>query len=313
MGSHDRKDVQTSEGWSEREEIEKTKTASHIFGNMQIGRFRADGQSRIGVFEDETVRDVTTAFDSFRDALARPEAATSVNGEVFDVDEITYLPPTTAQNTVFCAALNYEAHAEESGDAIPERPLVFMKLPRTLVGHRESISYHTRVTQEIDYEAELAAVIGERARHISADEALEYVAGYTILNDTSARDLQLELQVGEDNMLDWFSGKTMQRTTPVGPAVVIDEIDDPQDLSIESRVNGEMMQDDNTGMMIRTVADLVAFVSSRVVLEPGDIIATGTPEGVGAFRDIQLHPDDTVEVEIEGIGTLVNTVEEVDE
>ena len=280
---------------------------------MRIGRFRVNGQARIGLFDDDIVKDVTPAFDSFREALSRPGDAADVEaGDSFDVSEITYLPPTTRQNTVFCAALNYEAHAEESDIAVPERPLMFMKLPRTLVGHREPISYHTRVTKEIDYEAELAAVIGTPARHVSSDEALEYVAGYTILNDTSARDLQLTLEVGEDNMLDWFSGKTMQRTTPVGPYVVVDELDDPQDLDIESRVNGETMQDDHTGMMIRTVADLVSFVSSRVRLEPGDIVATGTPEGVGAFQDIQLHPDDTVEVEIEGIGTLVNTVEDAD-
>jgi 2-keto-4-pentenoate hydratase/2-oxohepta-3-ene-1,7-dioic acid hydratase in catechol pathway len=188
-----------------------------------------------------------------------------------------------------------------------------MKLARTLVGHREPIAYHTRVTKEIDYEAELAAVIGSQARYVSPEEALEYIAGYTILNDTSARDLQLSLQVGDDNMLDWFSGKTMQHTTPIGPSVVVDEIDDPQDLHIASRVDGETMQDDNTGMMIRTVADLVSFVSSRVRLEPGDVIATGTPEGVGTFQDIKLEPDETVEVEVEGIGTLTNTVERVDE
>jgi len=280
---------------------------------MRIGRFRTDGTERIGRFEDDDVVDVTAEFDSFRDAVSRPGDAAGVDGETFDVGEVTHLPPTTEHNTVFCAALNYEAHAEESDIAVPERPLVFMKLPRTLVGHRESISYHTRVTQEIDYEAELAAVIGTPARHVSAEEALEYVAGYTILNDTSARDLQLSLQVGDDEMLDWFSGKTMQRTTPVGPDVVVDEIDDPDDLDIASRVNGELMQDDNTGMMIRSVADLVSFVSSRVRLEPGDVIATGTPEGVGAFQDVQLYPDDTVEIEIEGIGTLVNTVEEAEE
>lgn len=280
---------------------------------MRIGRFQADGQSRIGVFKDGTVRDVTDAFDSFPDALSRPRDAEDIDGEIFDIEEINHLPPTTSRNTVFCAALNYEAHAEESDIAVPERPLIFTKLPRSLVGHHETISYHTRVTQEIDYEAELAAIIGEPARHVAADEALEYVAGYTILNDTSARDLQLSLQVGDDEMLDWFSGKTMQRTTPVGPHIVVDEIDDPQDLAIASRVNGETLQDDNTGMMIRSVADLVSFASSRVRLEPGDVIATGTPEGVGTFQDIQLHPDDTVEVEIEGIGTLVNTVEASDE
>jgi 2-keto-4-pentenoate hydratase/2-oxohepta-3-ene-1,7-dioic acid hydratase in catechol pathway len=280
---------------------------------MRIGRFRADDQDRIGVFEDDTVRDVTDEFDSFRDALSRPGDAEGVEGDSHDVEEITHLPPTTDTNTVFCAALNYEAHAEESDIEVPEWPLIFMKLPRTLVGHGEAINYHTRVTDEIDYEAELAAVIGEPARHVDAEEALDYVAGYTILNDTSARDLQLNLHVGEDTMLDWFSGKAQQRTTPVGPYVVVDEIDDPQDLHIGSRVNGETMQDDNTGMMIRSVADLVSFVSSRVRLEPGDVVATGTPEGVGTFQDIQLYPDDTVEIEVEGIGTLVNTVEEADD
>jgi len=165
------------------------------------------------------------------------------------------------------------------------------------------------VTEEIDYEAELAAVIGTPARHVSPEEALNYVAGYTVLSDTSARDLQLSLQVGDDEMLDWFSGKTMQRTTPV----VVDEIEDPQDLDIASRVDGETMQSDNTGMMIRSVADLVSFVSSRVRLEPGDIVATGTPEGVSAFQDIKLEPGETVEVEIEDVGTLVNTVEEADD
>ncbi len=280
---------------------------------MQIGRFHANGAARIGVFDDKTVVDVTDEFSSFADALSRPRDALDIEGNAYPRSEIAYLPPTTATNTVYCAALNYEAHVEESGSAVPEWPLVFMKLPQTLVGHREPISYHTAVTEEIDYEAELAAVIGEPARHVSTDEALEYVAGYTILNDTSARDRQLGLTVGDDQMLDWFSGKAMQETTPVGPYVVTNEIDDPQALSISSRVNGEVMQDDNTGMMIRTVAELVSFVSSRVRLEPGDIIATGTPEGVGAFQDIQLYPDDRVEVEIESIGTLVNTVEEADE
>jgi len=280
---------------------------------MRIGRFQADGESRIGRFEDDVVRDVSGEFDGFRDALTRPHDAEDADGETFDRDEVTHLPPTTRENTVFCAALNYEAHAEESDIEVPEWPLIFTKLPRTLVGHREPISYHTRVTEEIDYEAELAAVIGEPARHVEPDEALDYVAGYTLLNDTSARDLQLGLQVGDDDLIDWFSGKAMQRTTPVGPYVAVDEVEDPQDLHIASRVDGETMQDDDTGMMIRSVADLVAFVSSRVRLEPGDVVATGTPEGVGAFQDIRLHPGETVEVEVEGIGTLVNTVAEVDE
>jgi 2-keto-4-pentenoate hydratase/2-oxohepta-3-ene-1,7-dioic acid hydratase in catechol pathway len=293
--------------------IEKIIISCDGFLVMRLGRFRADGRNRIGVFENDTVLDVSSAFDSFREAMAQPERAGNADGERYRTDEITYLPPTTPQNTIFCAALNYQAHAEESGTTVPERPLVFLKLSQTLVGHNELISYHTRVTNEIDYEAELAAVIGTPARHVSPDEALEYVAGYTILNDTSARDLQMSLQIGDDSLFDWFSGKAMQETTPTGPYVVIDEIEDPQDLDIVSRVNGTTMQDDTTGNTIRTVADLVSFVSTRLELQPGDIIATGTPEGVGAFQDIQLHHDDTVEIEVEGIGTLQNTVSETRE
>ena len=275
---------------------------------MRLGRFRAAGTDRIGVFDDGGVRDVTAAFDGFDDALSRPQAAHDVDGERFDPGSIEYLPPTTAHNTIFCAALNYEAHADESDIDVPDRPLVFTKLPQSLVGHRQPIAWHTRVTDAIDYEAELAAVIGSPARHVDPSDALDHVAGYTILNDTTARDLQFGLRVGDDDLLDWFSGKAMRDTTPVGPYVVVDEIDEPQDLAIASRVDGETMQDDHTGMMVRTVADLVAFVSSRVRLEPGDVVATGTPEGVGAFQDITLADGQTVTVEIEGIGTLRNDV-----
>lgn len=280
---------------------------------MRLGRFRTAGERRIGIFEDGEVRDITSGVEGFDDALSRPDTLADIDGPAFDVDDISYLPPTTGRNTVFCAGLNYAAHAEESNIDVPEWPLIFMKPPRALVGHESSISYHTTVTEAIDYEAELAAVIGTPGRHLSAEDALDYVAGYTIFNDTTARDLQFGLRVGDDEMLDWFSGKAMQATTPMGPHVVIDEINDPQDLSIASRVDGKTMQDDTTGMMVRSVAELVAFVSSRVQLEPGDIIATGTPEGVGAFQDITLHAGETVEVDIEGIGTLRNRVESVSE
>jgi 2-keto-4-pentenoate hydratase/2-oxohepta-3-ene-1,7-dioic acid hydratase in catechol pathway len=280
---------------------------------MRIGRFQAAGENRIGIFEGDVVRDVTGGVEGFGDALARPAAVADIDGQTFAVDDVSYLPPTTDRNTVFCAGLNYEAHAAESDIDVPEWPLIFMKPPRALVGHEAPISYHTGVTEALDYEAELAAVIGTPGRHLSAGEALDHVAGYTIFNDTTARDLQFGLRVGDDELLDWFSGKSMQATTPMGPYVVVDEIDDPQDLAIASRVDGETMQDDSTAMMVRSVADLVAFVSSRVRLEPGDVIATGTPEGVGAFQDIALQAGETVEVDIEGIGTLRNRVEAVSE
>lgn len=280
---------------------------------MRLGRFQTADEQRIGIFEDGQVRDVTSGVEGFDDALSRPGAVADVGGPTFDVDDVAYLPPTTDRNSIFCAGLNYEAHAEESDIDVPEWPLIFMKPPRALVGHEAPISYHTDVTEALDYEAELAAVIGTPGRHLSPQDALDHVAGYTIFNDTTARDLQFGLRVGDDEVLDWFSGKAMQSTTPIGPYVVVDEIEDPQDLAIASRVDGETMQDDTTGMMVRSVADLVAFVSSRVRLEPGDVVATGTPEGVGAFQDIALQAGETVEVEIEGIGTLRNRVEPASE
>lgn len=276
---------------------------------MRIGRFHAEGKDRIGRFTDDGVIDITSEFDSFSEALVRPRDALNSEEELFSRDEIMYQPPITKENNIFCAALNYQAHADESDSAVPEPALIFMKFPQTLVGHNQSISYHSHVTKEIDYEAELAAVIGHPARNVSTDEALNHVAGYTILNDTSARDLQFGMEVGEDEMLDWFSGKTMKDTTPAGPYVVVDEVDDPQSLDISSRVNGDVMQDANTSEMIRSVAELVSYVSSRVRLSPGDLIATGTPEGVGTFQNIKLEEGDTVEIEIEDIGNLTNTVE----
>jgi 2-keto-4-pentenoate hydratase/2-oxohepta-3-ene-1,7-dioic acid hydratase in catechol pathway len=275
---------------------------------MRIGRFKADGEERIGVFDEEEVIGVTAQFDSFAHALAQPESADTTGGERFAHGEISHLPPTTDQSAVFCAALNYQKHAEESGRSVPERPYLFTKLPRSLVGHGASIEYHTTVTEEIDYEGELACVIGESCRHASSDEALEHVAGYTILNDVSARDLQLSFSYENDDMVDWFAGKAMQSTTPIGPFVVCNEIEDPQNLALASRVNGTTMQDESTRMMIYSVAELVSYISSLVELQPGDVIATGTPEGVGVFQDISLEPGDNVEIEIEGIGTLSNTV-----
>ncbi|MFB6251964.1 MAG: fumarylacetoacetate hydrolase family protein [Halobellus sp.] len=279
---------------------------------MQIGRFATGGENRIGVFEDDEVTDVTPVFDSFADALSRPGVAADYDGARFNHGEISYLPPTTSQSSVFCAALNYQKHAEESGRSVPERPYLFLKLARSLVGQHEPISYHTAVTDEIDYEGELACVVGTPCRHVSTEDALDYVAGYTILNDVSARDLQLSYSYENDDMVDWFAGKAMQSTTPIGPFVVCNEIDDPQDLSIASRVNGETMQDEGTEMMIYSVAELVSYISSLVELQPGDVIATGTPEGVGVFQDISLDPGDDVEVEVEGIGTLQNTVTEAE-
>lgn len=281
---------------------------------MKLGRIAVDGTPRIGVFKDESVTPVSPEITSFGAALERITAGDSLPTDDVSLarSEIRYLPPTTNANNVFGVGLNYRSHVEETNNAVPERPLVFLKLFRSLVGHEDSIAYHTAVTSELDYEAELAAIIGTPARNVTVDQALEHVAGYTIINDTTARDVQ-HMKLGDSDVLDWFSAKAMSNTTPVGPYVVTsDEITDPQALHIESRLNGDVMQDEGTHLMIRSVAELIAFVSTRLELQPGDIIATGTPEGVGAFQDIRLDDGDTIDITIDGIGTLSNTVESID-
>lgn len=168
------------------------------------------------------------------------------------------------------------------------------------------------MTQGLDYAAELAAVIGEPARHVDPEEALEYVAGYTVLNDTAAYDVQ-NVAMGSTTWIDWYSAKSMDDTTPVCPWVAAaDEVGDPHDLSIRSTVNGELMQDTSTAAMIRGVDEQVAFLSTRTTLRPGNLIATGTPEGVGTFRDLSLSDGDRIEIEIEDVGRLENTVRGVD-
>lgn len=281
---------------------------------MNVGRFSVEGEDRVGVFETEMVYDVTPGVGSFNAALETLCGGATLgysDAESYAVEEVHYLPPTTPTNTVFAIALNYRSHIDEGYETnVPEWPWIFLKPYRSLIGHRDPIEYDTSVTTQIDYEAELAAVIGRPARHIDPADALECVAGYTILNDISARDIQ-RVQVGDSEYLDWFSGKALQSSTPVGPFVATaDALPAPDELHIESRLNGELMQDEGTGLMIRDVAELVAFVSTRVRLEPGDVIATGTPEGVGLYQDITLADGDEVTITIDGIGTLSNVVSE---
>ncbi|WP_162224352.1 fumarylacetoacetate hydrolase family protein [Halorussus amylolyticus] len=267
--------------------------------------------------ENGTVADITDGVDGFTDALETVTGGDSLpdGDDTHDADDVEYLPPTTPTNTVFAAALNYHSHIEEVGktDREFEWPLLFMKTYGSLVGHEQPIAYHRPIVERLDYEGELAAVIGEPAWQVDEDEALDYVAGYTVLNDVTARNLQ-RLEAGDDDAIDWFSSKNMARTTPVGPEVVTtDEVGDPNDLHVTSRYNGDVMQDEDTDLMIYDTAELVSFASSRVELQPGDVIATGTPEGVGEFQDISMEEGDTIEVEVEGVGTLSNTVGSPDE
>jgi 2-keto-4-pentenoate hydratase/2-oxohepta-3-ene-1,7-dioic acid hydratase in catechol pathway len=210
----------------------------------------------------------------------------------------------TRPGKIVCVGLNYHDHAEEGGAELPKAPLLFAKWANTLIGHGEPIVLPA-ASKEVDYEAELGVVIGTTAKHVSERDALDVVQGYICVNDVSARDLQFA-----DGQ--WTRGKSPDTFCPVGPRLVArEEIDDPQALAIRCVLNGQTMQDSSTSQMIFSVAEIIAYVTRVITLEPGDLIATGTPAGVGVFRDpkVLLKEGDEVSVEIEGLGTLTNPVE----
>ena len=197
---------------------------------------------------------------------------------------------------------NYHEHAAEEGKTAPADPVVFAKFPNALVGDRADIVWRAADTGQVDYEAELAVVIGRTARDVPVSEALDHVLGYTCLNDVSARDLQF----GDGQ---WVRGKSLDTFCPTGPWIVTrDELPDPGSLRIRCLVNDEILQDAGTSQMVHDVPDLIAFCSRFMTLEPGDIIATGTPGGVGVFREPPrfLRDGDEVVVDIDGVGRLVN-------
>jgi 2-keto-4-pentenoate hydratase/2-oxohepta-3-ene-1,7-dioic acid hydratase in catechol pathway len=203
---------------------------------------------------------------------------------------------------IIAVGRNYREHAAEESAALPTAPLLFAKFPSSLVGDGAAIAWSSALTAEVDYEAELAVVIGRRARNVPIDEALDHVLGYSCLNDVSARDLQVS-----DGQ--WTRAKSLDTFCPMGPWVVTaDAIPDPGALRVRCRVNGEQRQDASTAELVHGVAELIAYCSRQFTLEPGDVIATGTPGGVGAFREppLFLADGDTVEVEIERVGILTN-------
>jgi 2-keto-4-pentenoate hydratase/2-oxohepta-3-ene-1,7-dioic acid hydratase in catechol pathway len=202
---------------------------------------------------------------------------------------------------IVCVGLNYRDHAAEGGQDLPKAPLLFAKWPNTLIGDGDPVVLPPESTQ-VDYEAELGVVIGTKAKRVSERDALDHVEGYICVNDVSARDLQFA-----DGQ--WTRGKSPDTFCPVGPRLVPrEEIGDPQALAIRCIVNGEALQDSSTAQMIFSVAEIIAYTSQIITLEPGDLIATGTPAGVGVFRDpkVLLKDGDEVSVEIEGLGTLTN-------
>jgi 2-keto-4-pentenoate hydratase/2-oxohepta-3-ene-1,7-dioic acid hydratase in catechol pathway len=272
---------------------------------LKLVMYSTDGGApSVGYVEDDEVRALGGAsmleyIEHGRDADRQP------GGEALPLSEVRLHAPVTRPAKIIAIGLNYEDHANETGGEIPEKPIVFAKYPNTIIGPGEAIRIPP-ITEQVDYEAELAVVIGRAARNVSEEEALEYVFGYMNSNDVSSRDLQFS-EGGQ-----WTRSKSIDTFAPVGPYIATrDEVPDPQSLYIRCVLNGEVVQDGTTSDMIFSVAEVVSFLSSGMTLMPGDIIMTGTPAGVGFVREpaLFMKAGDEVSVEIEGLGTLTNPVE----
>jgi 2-keto-4-pentenoate hydratase/2-oxohepta-3-ene-1,7-dioic acid hydratase in catechol pathway len=251
---------------------------------MRQIRFRdPDGDVRYGgLTDDEAIR-------------ADPKRTGRVTDEVetFDADSVDVLPPCDPSKIV-CVGRNYADHAEEMGNEIPDRPLLFLKAPNAVASHGSEIELLPGI-ERIDHEAELGVVIAERCRHVSAEDAEDVIAGYTCVNDISNRDDQ-RLET------NWVRGKSFDDSAPIGPVIAAPE-DVPADAAVRCRVNGELRQESTRDQFIFSIPELIEEITAYMTLEAGDVISTGTPEGVGPLTD-----GDTVEIEVEGVGTLANTV-----
>ncbi|HWP27985.1 MAG TPA: fumarylacetoacetate hydrolase family protein [Chloroflexota bacterium] len=300
---------------------------------MRLVTFRRDGEARLGAVVDDRVVDLAalaqasgeslpsdmlafidagpSALEQARALLAR-HADRWPNGTAFPLREVKLLAPIPRpRKNIICLGLNYAEHVAEGNRAmniqrdLPKEPVYFTKPPTTVVGPDEPIIYDERVSTKMDWEAELAVVIGRRGKAIPKERALEYVFGYTCFNDVSARDLQ-RARGGQ-----WYLGKSLDTYGPMGPWIVTaDEIPDPHNLHIVCRVNGVVKQDSNTRYLIFDIPTCIADYSAGITLEPGDVISTGTPSGVGFARTPPefMKPGDVVEVEIEKIGVLRNPI-----
>jgi 2-keto-4-pentenoate hydratase/2-oxohepta-3-ene-1,7-dioic acid hydratase in catechol pathway len=277
---------------------------------MKLASYVADGKECFGVVTGDGVitmnRRLGGHHHSLREALAWdaiPMMQRAAEGATPDhkLADIKWLPVIPNPEKVLCAGINYRSHAAETGRELPKQPSMFIRLTNTLAGH-EGEMIRPSVSEQFDFEGELALVIGRGGRHIPVERALEHVAGYTCLVDGSVRDYQ---------KFSVTSGKNFPGTGPLGPwLVTTDEIPDPARLTLTTRLNGQVVQKSGTDLLIYSVAQIIAFCSDFTALAPGDVIATGTPEGVGHRRNppLWMKAGDVLEVEISGIGTLRNRV-----
>jgi 2-keto-4-pentenoate hydratase/2-oxohepta-3-ene-1,7-dioic acid hydratase in catechol pathway len=276
--------------------------------NMRLVAYSLNGESQLRrgvVTGDDRVVEVPGDFRALgTEELAQLEQHLNVRSEV-KLSEVRLHSPVPDPGKILCIGLNYLDHAKESGQPVPDHPILFAKFNNALIGHQAAILWDG-TSQAVDYEAELAFVIGKKAYRVSEAEALDYVAGYVTANDVSARDIQMA-----DSQ--WVHGKTLDTFCPLGPWLITkDEVPDPHNLRIRCRVNGVTLQDSNTGQLIFKIPALISFLSRNITLEPGDVVLTGTPPGVGFARKppVFLKPGDTVEIEIEKVGLLQNPVKE---
>jgi 2-keto-4-pentenoate hydratase/2-oxohepta-3-ene-1,7-dioic acid hydratase in catechol pathway len=277
---------------------------------MKLASYMADGRPSFGVVAGDGVIDVPPLMNGKISSLREALAANALDdirrlaaGRAPDraLSGLQFLPVVPDPQRIVCVGINYRSHAAETGRDISPAPSVFLRLTDTLLGHGQPL-VRPRVSEQFDFEGELAAVIGRPGRHVSAADALGHVAGYTCFVDGSVRDFQ---------KFSVTSGKNFPATGPLGPVMVTaDEIPDPTKLTLVTRLNGDEMQRSGTDLLIYSIPQIVKFVSDFTSLAPGDIIATGTPAGVGHRRTppVWMKPGDVLEVEISGIGTLRNPV-----
>ena len=233
------------------------------------------------------------------------EAMHSARRRVFDLEEVTVTAPLHNPSKIIAVGLNYLDHCEEAKLPVPKEPVLFTKWPNSITGPYDDLYWPEKVTREVDYEVELGVVIGRRGRNISEKDALDYVCGYTVVNDVSARDLQFA------NAKQWDRGKSLDTFCPWGPYIVTrDEVGDPHKLDVRTVLNGQEMQKSNTSKLVFNINQIIAYASQGTTLMPGDLIPTGTPFGVGFSRTppVFLKHGDVCECEVERVGKIINKV-----
>lgn len=277
---------------------------------MKLASFEKDGNSTYGVLDGGTLHEPNEAirarYPSLRDLIAAGKLSDleSDRGSTsFDVSDVRFLPLIPNPDKILCVGVNYRPHIEEMGRDVPDYPVVFVRFAGSQTGHGQTL-IKPSASEKYDFEGELAVVIGQRARHVTRAEAMDCIAGYTCFMDGSVRDWQ-------GHTPQFTPGKNFDRSGSMGPSLVtLDEIPEPADLTLTTRVNGDVMQEGRVADLLFDIPTLIEYCSTFTELLPGDVIATGTPGGVGAARTppVWLQQGDLVEVEIPGIGLLVNSV-----